>query len=77
MTDRAMARRYPEEHYSEAQLGLQLARMRTAAERLVSSEQTRIEIIAAALLRHGTLSGDQIIELTHDRNESLSLQSQW
>jgi hypothetical protein len=64
MTDRAMARRYLEEHYGEAQLALQLQRMQLAAERLVASERAKIEFIAAALLRHGTLSGDQIIELT-------------
>jgi hypothetical protein len=51
--------------------------LRLAARRLVISQQTEIAIIAAALLRHGTLSGDQIIELANDRNESLSLQSQW
>jgi hypothetical protein len=51
--------------------------LRLAARRLVISQQTEIAIIAAALLRHGTLSGDQIIELANDRNESLSQQSQW
>ena len=53
--------------------------LRAAARRLVEAEQTRISIIAATLLKSGsgTLCGDQIIELTHDRNESLSLQSQW
>jgi hypothetical protein len=49
-------------------------RLRAAARRLVISQQTKIATIAPALLRHGTLSGDQIIELTNDRNESLSLQ---
>ena len=52
-------------------------RFRLAARRLVASSRREIATVAAALLRHGTLSGDQIIELTHDRNESLSLQSQW
>ena len=49
LTDHAMARRYLEEHYGEAQLELQFARMRTAAQRLVASEQTEIAIIAAAV----------------------------
>jgi hypothetical protein len=55
----------------------EVARLRLAARRLVISQQTEIAIIAAALLRHGTLSGDQIIELANDRNGSLNLQSQW
>ena len=55
----------------------EVGRLRLAARRLVTASRREIATVAAALLRHGTLSGDQIIELTHDRNESLSLQSQW
>jgi hypothetical protein len=42
------------------------ARLRDAAERLVRLEwgQHRIRLIAAALLRHGTLSGEAICGLT-------------
>jgi hypothetical protein len=47
-----------------------------AAERLVSSSRRQIEIVAAALLRHGTLTGDEVIELLHVRNDH-SLQSHW
>ena len=62
---------------SELEFVGEIARLRLAAQRLVVAQRAKIEIIAAALLRHGTLSGDQIIELLHDRNESLSLSLQW
>jgi hypothetical protein len=43
-------------------VGIELARCRVAAERLVRSEfaQDRIRVLAAALLRHGTLRGEEI-----------------
>jgi hypothetical protein len=43
-------------------VGIELARCRVAAERLVSSKfaQDRIKVLAAALLQHGTLRGEQI-----------------
>ena len=62
---------------TELEFIAEVSRLCAAAKRLVISQQTKIATIAPALLRHGTLSRDQIIELTHDRNESLSLQSQW
>ena len=44
------------------QAAIELARCRVAAERLVRSEfaQDRIRVLAAALLRCGTLSGEEI-----------------
>jgi hypothetical protein len=43
----------------EAEIG----RLKLAADRLVRTESARIELIAAALLRHGTLDTEQIFEL--------------
>ena len=63
LIDIEMARDYLRERYTEAQLALQLERMQLAAERLVASERARIEIVADALMRHGTLSGNQITKL--------------
>jgi hypothetical protein len=54
----------------------EVARLRLAARRLVTAERAKIATIAAALPRHGTLNGDQIIELANGRND-LSLQSHW
>jgi hypothetical protein len=41
----------------------EIARLRTAADRLVRSEQDRIRLIAQALLRHQRLTGEQIFEM--------------
>jgi hypothetical protein len=41
---------------------VELARCRVAAERLVRGSQQRIAKLAAALVQHGTLSGEQIFE---------------
>jgi hypothetical protein len=51
--------------YAPLQIGFQLLRHRDAARRLVSSAwaQQKIRVLAAALLAHGTLSGEQIFEL--------------
>jgi hypothetical protein len=65
--DRQMARGYLHGYYRDAEVELQMVRMSQAAERLVISERTKIETVAAALLRHGTLTGDQIIELTETK----------
>jgi hypothetical protein len=67
--DLDMARRYLRDCFADDQIELQMMRMSQAAERLVVSERAKIATVAAALLRHGTLSGDQIIELLHDRND--------
>jgi hypothetical protein len=45
---------------TELQFIGEIARLRAAARRLVTAERARIEIVAAALLQHGTLSGDQV-----------------
>ena len=47
------------------QIGAELTRYRDAAQRLVRSPwaQHRIRVLADALLRQGTLSGEQIFEL--------------
>lgn len=54
---------------SELEFIAEVARLRAAARRLVVSERAKIEVVAAALLRHGTLSGDEVIELLHVRND--------
>jgi hypothetical protein len=48
---------------SELQFIAEVARLRAAARRLVEAERVKIEIIASALLRHGTLSGEAITDL--------------
>ena len=68
--DQQMARGYLRERYSEAQLALQLERMQLVAQRLVVPQQAKIETVAAALLRHGTLTGDQILELLNGSTAS-------
>ena len=65
-----MARGYLRERYTEAQLALQLERMRLAAERLVASERARIETAAAALLKSGTLTGEEITVLLNGATAS-------
>ena len=60
--DVEMARRYLSHHYDALQIGFQLNRARDSAEALVRTEwaKSRIPVIAAALLEHGTLSGAEI-----------------
>jgi hypothetical protein len=48
---------------SELQFISEIARLRAAARRLVTAERAKIEMIATALLRHGTLSGEAIADL--------------
>ena len=62
--DLQMVREYLKPRGALRMLG-EIERMRTAARRLVSAPaaRRRIEVIAAALLQHGVLSGDQIVDL--------------
>jgi hypothetical protein len=63
--DIAMARRYLSKEYKPLMLGVAFNRMREAARRLVRTVTVRcqIEVIADALLRYGSLSSDEIIEV--------------
>jgi hypothetical protein len=61
--DQQVAREYLSEYYSEAELDRLLAHTRRLAHRLVRDTRQEIEIVAHALLRHGTLDSDQIAEL--------------
>jgi hypothetical protein len=45
-------------------VGAELLRLRASADRLAVSERDRIRLIAEALLRHGRLTGEQILELS-------------
>jgi hypothetical protein len=63
--DHEMARDYLARQLNPLQVGAELVRCRDAAQRLVRSPfaHHRIRLLADALLRHGTLSGEQIFEL--------------
>jgi hypothetical protein len=54
-----IARPYLTREFGPLQIGTEIARLRAAAGRLVrdSCSQERIQLIADALLRHGTLRG--------------------
>jgi hypothetical protein len=60
--DLKMVRTYLEPRTEFEFIG-EVSRLRAAAKRLVMSQQTKIAIIAAALLKSGTLTGDEIIAL--------------
>jgi hypothetical protein len=57
-----MARHYLARRFDPLQIGAEIARLRDAAHRLVRTPwaQQRIPLIAEALLRHGTIAGDEI-----------------
>jgi hypothetical protein len=57
-----MARHYLARRFDPMQIGTEIARLRDAAQRLVRTAwaQQRIPLIAEALLRRGTLAGDEI-----------------
>jgi hypothetical protein len=63
--DYEMAREYLARQLNPLQVGAELVRFRDAAQRLVRSPwaQHRIHLLADALLRTGSLSGEQIFEL--------------
>ena len=63
--DVEMARRCLARCYDQLRIGAEIARHRDAAERLVRTPwaQHRIELIADALERHGTLTGEEISAL--------------
>ena len=60
--DIQMARGYLSQRFDPLTVGAEIVRLRDAADRLVRTlwVQDRIRWIAAALLRHGTLTGDEI-----------------
>ncbi len=62
--DYEMAREYLARQLNPLQVGAELVRYRDAAQRLVRSPwaRQRIRLLADALLRHGTLTGEQIFE---------------
>jgi hypothetical protein len=61
-TDIAMARRYLARQLHPVQIGAALARLENAADSLVKTPwaRDRIQLISAALLKYGALSGDEI-----------------
>ncbi len=61
--DIAQARQLLSRRYNELEIGLQLSRYRSAAERLVRTEQARIKTIAELLIERGSLTGEQIAML--------------
>jgi hypothetical protein len=63
--DYEMARRHLARRFEPLRLAAEIARHREAAERLVRTPwaQQRIELIADALVRHGTLTGEEICGL--------------
>jgi hypothetical protein len=60
--DYEMARRHLARRFEPLFIAAEIARHREAAERLVRTPwaEHRIRLIAEALLRHGTLSGEEI-----------------
>ena len=60
--DYEMARHYLKRQFTPLQLATEFERLRDAAHRLVRTPwaQQRIRLLAAALLRRGTLTGDEI-----------------
>lgn len=59
--DLDMARRYLRACFPDTEIERQMYCMQLAAERLVRSSRRQIVVIADAVMRHGTLTGDEII----------------
>jgi hypothetical protein len=74
--DYEMARDYLARQFSPLQIGAELTRYRDAAQRLVRSPwaRHRIRLLADALLQHGTLTSEEIFELSK-QTKSLSFTS--
>ena len=64
--DHEMARRHLARRFGPFENGAEIARVRDAAERLVRTPwgEQRIRLVAVALLQRGTLTGEQISELS-------------
>lgn len=64
-TDYRMAREYLSRRYDTLEIGVQLNRMRDAADKLVRTQwaRDRIERISAALLARGTLTSEDVAAL--------------
>jgi hypothetical protein len=60
--DYEMAKHYLARRFDLLKVGTEIARLRDAAHRLVRTAwaQERVRLLADALLRHGTLTGDEI-----------------
>jgi hypothetical protein len=67
-----LAHDYLRDFYAAAEIGYQLTRMRLGAERLVTSSHRQIMLVADALMRHGSLSGEHIVELLNGSTVSAS-----
>ena len=62
--DYEMARTYLARRFDPLRIGVEIGGARDAAGRLVKDQQQRMRAIAAALLEHGTLSGEDIAGIT-------------
>jgi hypothetical protein len=64
-----MARRHLSQQFNPLHVGAEFARLKDAARRLVRTPwaEQRIRLLAAALLRCGTLSAEEIFEVSHAR----------
>jgi hypothetical protein len=67
-TDIAMARKILSRQYDALQIGFQLNRARDSARALVTTPWARciVPVIAAALLKRGSLNSTEILELSRD-----------
>jgi ATP-dependent Zn protease len=61
--DQQMAKDYLLSCFPEVEIPYQMTRAKYAAEHLVASSRHQITTVATALLRRGSLTGDEIVEL--------------